>query len=541
MQTIHRKPQAVFLALALCIFLVPQAEARRYHPAMRAIDAAAAKKAAAEKAAERVAAATAARANAIAAGAEKETARRFALLDKREKLAFLAAMPKGGDLHNHLSGAIYAESYIEWAADKNLCVDESQMALTAPPCDAAKGKPAAKEALSSNELYRKMVDSWSMRNFTGNGHDHFFDTFRKFSLATQGTTGKMLAEAATRAARGHLIYLELMLTPDNGKSAEIGRRVGWDGKFENTLKTLKDNGIAAVAAEADHEIALAETEKNRILKCGKVDADPGCNVSIHYLFQVSRAATPGQVLGQMLAAFTTASRPGSKVVGLNLVQPEDAPSARENFMLEMTMLDYLKPFFPAAHISLHAGELSPGLVPPEDLAFHIRQSIELGHAERIGHGVDVMHEDRAEQLLDEMAQRKTLVEICLSSNDGILGIKGDDHPLATYLKHGVPLALSTDDQGVSRSDITQEFYRAALEQKLGYAELKKMAKNSLEYSFIPGGSLWKNTNSMVYACARDIPGSKNLSDSCRNYLAGSEKARLQFELEHEFRDFESRR
>ena len=32
-------------------------------------------------------------------------------------LAFLREMPKGGDLHNHLSGAIYAESYLRWAAE----------------------------------------------------------------------------------------------------------------------------------------------------------------------------------------------------------------------------------------------------------------------------------------------------------------------------------------------------------------------------------------------------------------------------------------
>ena len=37
-------------------------------------------------------------------------------------LAFLREMPKGGDLHNHLVGAIYAESFIEWAAARRVCV-----------------------------------------------------------------------------------------------------------------------------------------------------------------------------------------------------------------------------------------------------------------------------------------------------------------------------------------------------------------------------------------------------------------------------------
>ena len=55
------------------------------------------------------------------------------------------------------------------------------------------------------------------------------------------------------------------------------------------------------------------------------------------------------------------------------------------------------------HISLHAGELAPGMVPPDGLTYHIRLAVEQGEAERIGHGVDVMYEDRPYELLKEMA------------------------------------------------------------------------------------------------------------------------------------------
>jgi adenosine deaminase len=80
----------------------------------------------------------------------------------------------------------------------------------------------------------------------------------------------------------------------------------------------------------------------------------------------------------------------------------------------MAMLDYLHGIYPKVHISLHAGELAMGLVPPEDLTFHIRASVEQGHAERIGHGVDVMNEKDPIRLLKEMADRNVLVEICLT-------------------------------------------------------------------------------------------------------------------------------
>jgi len=140
-----------------------------------------------------------------------------------------------------------------------------------------------------------------------------------------------------------------------------------------------------------------------------------------------------------------------RVVSLNLVQPEDDPIAVRDFSLQMSMLDFLHTQYPAVKITLHAGELTEGLVPPETLRFHIRESIRTGHASRIGHGADVMYEDDPLALLREMAAKKVLVEIALSSNDLILGVRGARHPLNTYLKYGVPVALVTDDAGVSRS------------------------------------------------------------------------------------------
>ena len=53
-------------------------------------------------------------------------------------------MPKGGDLHNHLSGGIYAESWIDFAAEDGLCVDRTTAVLIPPPCDASCDKFANK-------------------------------------------------------------------------------------------------------------------------------------------------------------------------------------------------------------------------------------------------------------------------------------------------------------------------------------------------------------------------------------------------------------
>ena len=49
--------------------------------------------------------------------------------------------------------------------------------------------------------------------------------------------------------------------------------------------------------------------------------------------------------------------------------------------------------------------------------------------QRIGHGVDAMQESDPEALLRMMAHENVLVEICLTSNDVILNVTGDHHPL----------------------------------------------------------------------------------------------------------------
>jgi adenosine deaminase len=193
------------------------------------------------------------------------------------------------------------------------------------------------------------------------------------------------------------------------------------------------------------------------------------------------------------------------------------------------------------HITLHAGELTQQLVPPEEL-FHIRASVEQGHAERIGHGVDVMMEHDPESLLREMAQQQVLVEICLTSNDVILNVTGNHHPLPMYLKFGVPVALATDDEGVSRDDIVQEYTRAAETYHLKYQELKRFARASLEYSFLPGESIWKERSSATRAsaCAVDKPTTAKPSASCAKLLSDNEKARAEWDLEKSFAQFESK-
>jgi adenosine deaminase len=136
------------------------------------------------------------------------------------------------------------------------------------------------------------------------------------------------------------------------------------------------------------------------------------------------------------------------------------------------------------HIALHAGELGFGLVPPTELGTHIPKAIDMGHAERIGHGTDIMHYSKPDDLMKEMVEKRVAVEISPTSSDLILGIKGAAHPLRGYVKAGVPVVIATDDAGVARSDLTNEYMRAVMESGLGYEEIKKISMDSASYTFL---------------------------------------------------------
>jgi len=560
--------------------------------------------------------------------------------------AFLAEMPKGGDLHTHLSGAVYAETFLKDAAADQLCVDPVALAFVkdSPAAPASRlhcilrssvllmalvpvvillilavrrpftwSTPSRRFGLAglllavlvywglllrysclknsvdrpgcpqgslpaaatfagdakSQKLYEALVDSFSMRDFVPSagvsGHDQFFGTFDRFGGIDKSHTGEWLDEVATRAAAQNEQYLEVMLTPSFFELKPLWDKLGWPATPARA--TIEPEGDATgtsrpeldalrtklLAGGLENEVNLDVKEMDDALEwrdsiehCKSPNAAAACNVDIRFVYQILRQNLPQQVFAQTLLGFEVVSAESSRdhpaAVGINLVQPEDAYLSMSEYNRQMHMLDYLHGVYPKVHISLHAGELAPGLVPPEGLKFHIREAVVLGHAERIGHGVDVMYETDPGELLKEMADRHVMVEINLTSNDAILGIVPPRHPLPEYLDEHVPVALSTDDEGVSRIDLTHEYVRAAMEYELGYLDLKKMAQTSLEHSFLPGESLWEKPDvftRMRAACAGQTPNAAVPAAGCMALRRSSQKADAQWELERRFEVFEA--
>jgi adenosine deaminase len=482
--------------------------------------------------------------------AEQKTARYLDSIRQQPSLllAFLHEIPKGGDLHNHLDGAIYAEDLIDFAASDNFCIDRTTSRLLGAPCDTCESytpNPAIRCAYADHVFYNQIIDAWSMRNWRPgdeSGHDHFFATFDKFALASNNHHADGVATVINRAAKEHVQYIEFMDTADGLAAAELGLKLGWSDDLGKMRERLLSEGLKEIAAATTKTLTKDAASVRAKLRCGTSDAEPGCGVNVRFLYQVLRGLPRASVFAEIVLGFELASA-DPQFVGLNLVMPEDWYVPTHDFNQHMAMLDYLHGVYPKVHITLHAGEIAMGLVKPEDLSFHVRASVERGHAERIGHGAAIMLEKDPIGLMKEMAEHNVLVEINLTSNDQILGISGEEHPLRVYMKYGVPVAISTDDQGVARSDMTHEYLRAVESYHLSYTEVKRMTRQSVEHSFLPGTSLWAETKGAfrpVDACAKDGLGSAKPSAGCANVLAGSERAREQWKLEAEFGEFEKK-
>ncbi|HEY4381889.1 MAG TPA: adenosine deaminase, partial [Acidobacteriaceae bacterium] len=276
--------------------------------------------------------------------------------------AFLKPFPKGADLHMHLSGAVYAETFIAEAVKQNLCVvpvdagkppspiGKDAVEFSQPPC--TKGAVPAANALTNQALYDSLVDSFSMRAFVPSegidGHDQFFATFARYG-GLKNVAGEWLDEVATRAAAQNEQYLEIMQTPTFSNAAKLGAQIGWPQGSESsatheTLSAVRDKllaaGLRSEVAVDERELTDATAARNTIEHCDMPAASPGCAVRVHFLYQILRGYPPQQVFAQTLLGFEVASA-DPDVVGINFVMPEDGRISMQDYHLQMQMLDYL--------------------------------------------------------------------------------------------------------------------------------------------------------------------------------------------------------
>ncbi|MGZ8289135.1 MAG: adenosine deaminase [Telluria sp.] len=441
----------------------------------------------------------------LASANEASTARHYASLiagespKTAELTLFFSQMPKGADLHHHYSGSIYAEQYLEWIDKQGWCVDvnsfriESDLAKVA----AARATPVAPakvscltgaEFVANDTAYRELLQRWSAKDFDNHGaiqpppDQRFFQTFIYFGAVSNTNFNEGLLTLKKRAIDENVGYIETMFkSAPAADSAEFDAQVARAGGDDTALAAAMQAWMAALDGDAAYNQQLSDyTKRIRESHAGIDDA----NFTMRYQSYVFRIQSPARVFSSMLGGFKTAGS-GGLVVGLNIVGQESAMISMRDYSLHMKMFKFLKARYPDVKLALHAGELALGDVPPEGLKFHIDEALNVAGANRIGHGIDLAHESNAVGIMKTMREKDVPVEINLTSNAFISGIKGDNHPLTLYRKYGVPYVISTDDAGVTRHTLSNEYVLFASRYKPDYKEVKKASYNGLRYSFLP--------------------------------------------------------
>jgi adenosine deaminase CECR1 len=387
----------------------------------------------------------------------------------RQLYGFLYAMPKGGDLHNHLTGAVRSEWYWdaalaqekrgyvyytrvriqnclpygnnEFGGAPNLLLFKNVQAHTWNGLDACQKS----EFKRLQDLDAKEKQGWldSMRlDASYEGRDEFFNAIWlriNDLLLNPRLIADILLRNMQAFGREGVVYLETQQGVDGAVKA--------DGSPYSTdeVATIFRELLASPAAKATGvEIRL----QNALLRF-----TPNAEQRLRELYAIN-------------------DRYRDLFVGVNMVGREDNDKGYP--LRFLPVLRELRHRYPDINLSIHAGEV-------DEPNAHIRDTLLLG-AQRIGHGVNLIT-DPDTMLL--MRNGPYLVEINLISNL-LLEYVGNysQHPFPEYLRIGVPVALSTDDRGMWDSNLTDEFFVAVREFNLSWEEIVLLGRNSLKFSFL---------------------------------------------------------
>jgi len=409
--------------------------------------------------------------------------------------AFFSQMPKGGDLHHHFSGSVYAEPILEDAIRNDFYLNTKSMQVQPEkPTEGRWERFSELEKQGKLDYYQqRIMEKWSVKDYNGVVYPSdklFFESFDKFSPALVGNFGRGLLELKNRATKENLSYIETQLstiptdlnTDDLQKYDTKLRKLAVNREEKAIWKLLdsihavliKRNAVGS-ATTFNTDFVAALHEKNKI---------DDTQFKMRYQNFVLRFMEPVALFKNLVIAFVSADR-SDLIAGVNIVSPEDGATSMKDYWLQMVFFKYCHSRYPKVKYSMHAGELTLGLVQPEDLNWHINSAVYTAGANRIGHGVDLAYEDKPYSLLRYMAEKQIPIEINLVSNEFILKVKEDRHPILLYKNFGVPIIISTDDAGILRTNMTEQYVLLAKRYpEISYADIKEYVYNSLRFSFI---------------------------------------------------------
>lgn len=408
--------------------------------------------------------------------------------------AFLTSMPKGADLHHHYSGSVYGETYWEILSDSNGWINMVSLDIDTP--NAVHEAPwkhfmELRREKWFDSLKQEFLRKVSIKDYnpsTPPPDQQFSTTFEKMASVASFGMQRGLLELKQRAVSENVQYIETILwQTDTAISPPAG--TNWEKSL--TAASLKDSLTVFDTLNKIHTALISDgvvsAAKNFCRKLDEVHYRANIDDSsfmIRYLLYVTRSASALSVYRRLLIAFQAASL-DTLVVGVHLGGAEEGEVFPRDYSLNILMVAHLSRLYPNVKYTIHAGDLAIGMVRPELLRSQITQAVMIAGAKRLGHGVDIAYESNWKDVLDSMSKQKIPIEVNLSSNEFILEIKNEQHPILLYHTHKVPIVIGTDIAGVLRTDLTQQYVLLATRYPtLHYADIKQIVKNSISYSFI---------------------------------------------------------
>ncbi|HSD07856.1 adenosine deaminase [Flavobacterium sp.] len=416
--------------------------------------------------------------------------------------AFFTQMPKGGDLHHHYSGSIYAEPLLAHAIAQDLYLNTQNM--TVSPEKQIGADWVSFSTLQMNgelDTYKqKIMQKWSVKDYNNVDYPSdklFFESFMKLEPALKDNFEAGLLELKNRAIKENLSYIETQLSPipcaiktdDLANYNTYLRKLVANKNEKAVMKSL--DSLYSIFIKKDAKKYATDFNTNFVGKMHNELKIDDIQFTMRYQNFVLRFMEPVEIFKNLVVAFISADS-SQLIAGVNIVSPEDGETSMKDYELHMLMFKYCHSRFPKVKYTLHAGELTLGLVRPEELSWHINAAVYTAGANRIGHGVDIAYEEKSYDLMRYMAKNKIPIEINLVSNEFILKVKENRHPILLYKEFEVPIIISTDDAGILRTNMTEQYVLLAKRYPIiSYTDIKQFVYNSINYSFIQDTSVKK--------------------------------------------------
>lgn len=376
---------------------------------------------------------------------------------------FLYALPKGGDLHNHLPGSARSEWWYDVATDparnggdtfytrtRFHATPDTGVTLILYHTVRQHGYDALSAELKADytrldRLTPEQKQGWldSLRlDRPGEGRNEFFE----WIWPRLGQLGSSLP-----------VISEILV--------EIIKAYGAEGmRYLETQQSAA--GFTDNAGNAIPESVAADHFRERLARPDAVAA----GVTVRLQATVLRFAYRAEDRLEELYRFVDANR--DLWVAINMAGIEENNKGHPARFL--AKYRELRRTIPTLALSIHGGEM-------DWHDSHVRDTLLLG-ASRIGHGLNLIRDPDTLLLLQQT--RRTLIEINLISNQ-LLEYTPDlaQHPFPEYLRTGIPVCLNTDDRGMWDSNLTDEYYTAVTAFNLSWDEMVQLGRNSLAFSF----------------------------------------------------------